>query len=382
MSDLLFGFKDLINTGSATNRSFFDLGSIIFNDSYLKAISPKRYNFYVKFVSGLGNPEALEQFFYKTKDTRDFKEELNEKAKKFNTILKKLYENMDEGDREKVIRGIKQTLKNKFNYKDETVDKIATTLKMYGGNVDMNDENFKNSDLNRGQEPMKDFLKKVDYVAPELNAKPIESIDDLIISEKDKIEKSKTQNKSKAEMINKLKPIYYKYKDEVNPNNLRITMIDRIVFIITTFIIRYISLMIIEWGLSTNLINNFFKAFFYYCIIYILFFVFITMFVNVIIHYPIIELFSSMKIINIPNLFYYFYIYTNGYMRLLIHIFLILVILFIPYVINVDKIKFIKSEEKKINISYDYEKKKKILDAISIFSFIIWILTSIIATKI
>lgn len=382
MSDLLFGFKDLINTGSGTNRSFFDLGSIIFNDSYLKAISPKRYNFYVKFVSGLGNPEALEQFFYKTKDTRDFKEELNEKAKKFNTILKKLYENMDEGDREKVIRNIKQTLKNKFNYKDDTVDKIASTLKMYGGNVDMSDENFVKSDLNRGEEPMKDFLKKVDYVAPELNAKKIENVDDLIINEKEKIERSKNQNKSKAEMINKLKPIYYKYKDEISPNNLKITMIDRIVFIITTFIIRFITLMIIEWGLSTNLINNFFKAFSYYCMIYILFFVFITMLVNVIIHYPIIELFSSMKIINIPNLFYYFYIYTNGYMRLLIHIFLILVILFIPYIINVDKIKFIKSEEKKINISYDYEKKKKILDAIGIFSFIIWILTSIIASKI
>ena len=167
----------------------------------------------------------------------------------------------------------------------------------------------------------------------------------------------------------------------MNPENLKITIIDRVIFIITTFIIRYITLMIIDWGLSTNIINNFYRAFLYYCFIYLLFFVFIVMLVNVIVHYPLMELYSSMKIISIPNLFYYFYIYTNGYMRLLIHVFLILTILFIPYVINIDKINFIKSEEKKTNISYDYDKKKKILDSISIFSFIIWILTSIIASK-
>ena len=105
------------------------------------------------------------------------------------------------------------------------------------------------------------------------------------------------------------------------------------------------------------------------------------MLVNVVVNYPLMELYSSMKIINIPNLFYYFYIYTNGYIRLLIHIFVILTILFIPYIINIDKINFIKSEEKKRNISYDYDQKKKILDSISLFSFIIWILTSIIASK-
>ena len=67
MSELLFGFKDLINVGSGSS-SFFDISSILLNENYLKAISPRRFNFYVKFVSGLGNPEALEQFFYKTND--------------------------------------------------------------------------------------------------------------------------------------------------------------------------------------------------------------------------------------------------------------------------------------------------------------------------
>ena len=53
MSHLLFGFRDLVN--SNPNNSAFDLSSFFFDDSYLKALSPKRYNFYVKFVSGLSN---------------------------------------------------------------------------------------------------------------------------------------------------------------------------------------------------------------------------------------------------------------------------------------------------------------------------------------
>jgi len=382
MSELLFSFKDLVNTGSSSN-SFFDIGSILLNDSYLRAISPKRFNFYVKFVSGLANPEALEQFFYKVKDTRNLKEELNEKAKKFNNILKKFYDNLDENERTKIIGNIKKTLKQKYNYNDDTIDNIISTMKMSGGAdiLDQIEDKILNGRLNKGKQPIRDFLTKIKNVAPDMDTKPIESVEDLIITSDEEPKSETTHIDSKAEMIKKIRPIYTKYKDNINPTNLEIKIIDRIIFIATTFIIRFITLMIIEWGLSTNLINNFYRAFLYYCLIYLLFFVFIIMIVNVIVHYPLMELYSSMKIIDIPNLFYYFYIYTNGYIRLLIHIFIILLLLFIPYIINIDKINFIKSEEKKINISYDYEKKKKILDSISIFSFIIWILTSIIASK-
>ena len=377
MSELLFGFKDLINVSSPSNQSFFDLGSILFNDSYLKAISPKRYNFYVKFVSGLGNPEALEQFFYKTKDTREFKGELREKALKFNKVLKKLYENLDEPTREKIIRNIKATLKNKYNYNDETTDKIISTLK-YGGDVD---DIVKTASLNKGKTPMKDFLEKLSSIAPDIDEKPINNVEDLLITKEEQAKRNELVSKSKVDMIKNIKPLYNKYKEDLHPDNLKITVYDRIVFIGTTFVIRFITLMIIEWGLSTNLVNNFYNAFFYYCLIYILFFIFITMIVNVVVHYPIMNLFSNAKIIDIPNLFYYFYIYTNGYIRLLLHIFLILVILFIPYVINIDKIKFLKNEEKKVNITYDYEKKRQIMNAISLFSIFIWVLTSIIASK-
>ena len=229
---------------------------------------------------------------------------------------------------------------------------------------------------------IKKFITAVDNVAPNLGApKPMENVKDLLLSTEEKEARERQLNSNKKQLIKNLTPIYNNFKDTLNPKNLEISTIDRVIFIAITFIIRFITLMIIDWGLTTNLVNSFYTAFLYYCCIYLLFFIFITMIVNVIVYYPLLTLFSNIKIISIPNFRYYFYIYTNGYMRLLLHIFIILLILFIPYIINIEKLTFLKNEQNKPNISYDYEKKRKIMDAISFFSLIIWIITTIIAIK-
>ncbi len=78
---------------------------------------------------------------------------------------------------------------------------------------------------------------------------------------------------------------------------------------------------------------------------------------------------------------YYFYIYTNGSMRLLIHIFVIILIMILPYIINMEKIELNNKKANQNNISHNYDKKQKIYDTISFFSLIVWVLTSIIAIK-
>jgi hypothetical protein len=77
MAHLIFGFKDLVNINP--NNSAFDISSILFDDTYLKMINADRYNFYVKFISGLSNPTVLEQFFYKVKESNDYRDSLNKK---------------------------------------------------------------------------------------------------------------------------------------------------------------------------------------------------------------------------------------------------------------------------------------------------------------
>lgn len=365
-SGILFGFKDLVNSTSQS-ISIFDLSSILFNDSYLKTLSPKRYNFYIKFINGLSNPEVLEKFFYKTKEAKLYKQELNEKIVNFINILKKLNSSISNDEINKMSENISNNLKERFNLTDDASNKIKDMIKMKKGG------------FYKGEQPMYQFIETVNKNIPQINNEvKIRSVDDLI-NNSSEIPREDTINKS--EIVKKAKSIYDIYKETINPRLMEIKIIDRIIFIITTFLIRYISLLFIHWGLSTNLINNFHNAFFYYCFIYLILFLFITMFVNVIISYPIMELFTNSAIGNIPNLFYYFYIYANGYIRLLIHISCIIILLCIPYIINIDKNDKNKREEVQKNISFNYDKKKKVYDTISLFSLIIWILTSIISLK-
>lgn len=360
MASLFFGFKDIVNS-YPTGKSIFDISSILINDKQLKSINPKRYNFYVKFVNGLSNPFALEQFFYKTKEAKLFKEDVNEKMAKLSEIVRKL--NMS-GDTTDIKDNIVNKIKDRYNLSDEVKSKLLNMIK--GGD---------NEILNKGQQPMHDFLSTVQEELPQIASKQVRSVNDLLINKP-----TKGNDDTKAKIIKKAEEIYNTYRDDVNPNQLGIKMMDRGIFIVTTLIIRIISLLIVQWGLDTNLINSFHGAFNYYCGIYLLLFAFITMFVNVIIAYPVIDLFSTSSIINIPNFFYYFYIYTNGVMRLLLHITFIIIILFIPFILSVDK--YNSKDKKEVgNISGDQERKKKIYDTISLFSFIIWIMTSIVAFK-
>ena len=384
MAHLLYGFRDLVNM--SPNYSVIDISSLLFDDTYLKKLSPKRYNFYVKFLAGLSNPYVLEKFLYKTREAKDFNIALKQKTAKLAELINRLNSNFDKEDRTKIIENIMGVIKNKFKINDTNANKLTDILsnKMDGGAVGEEDFLEKNH-LNVGPQPMKKFIDSVNAIMPDVGSKaPPSRIDSIIIKEEDmkkKDEGEKPEKPAKSENIKKLKSLYENYRENLNPETLKISLIDRIIFIATTFIIRYVSLMLISWGLDTNFITDFQRAFYIYCIIYLLFFIFVAMIVNVIVFYPVLEVFTSSDTITLPNLFYYFYIYTNGSIRLIIHSIIIIMILFIPYVINMDKINFNWLQQSDKNISYDYEKKKKIYDSISLFSFIIWLLTSIIALK-
>ena len=90
------------------------------------------------------------------------------------------------------------------------------------------------------------------------------------------------------------------------------------------------------------------------------------------------ELFTNLSLATLPNLLYYFYIHFNGYNRLILHIIILSILMLIPFILSLDK-KF--TEQYDANISFDYKKKAEIYNSISNFSFVIWILTSVIAFK-
>ena len=372
MSELLFGFKDLLNV-SNPNTPIFDLSSLILTDSFVRKFNPKRYNFYIKFVNGLSNPANLYKFLYTTKESKIYHSDMQIKLDRINKSFKKLSIN----DRDKVIENLKIALKppasstgnvnNKFN-------DLFTALKKIGGGGDGDEYYIKKNPM-----PMKSLLTEINTVAPLLGNIPATNIDEIIINAKDTSKQRPTTINTEIDLA-KIKNIYEKYKEipQFSPDRLEITLIDRVIFILTTLLIRILALSLINWGLNSNIINNFKTAYVYYSGIYILFFVFITALVNVMYYYPIFELFSNISLTSMPNMLYYFYVHINGYNRLLLHLCIILILLFIPFILAMDK----KTEEQiDMNISFDYNQKEKIINSISYFSLGIWILTSIIAIK-
>ena len=300
---------------------------------------------------------------------------MKEKLENINKSLKKL----SDEDKNKVLTGLKTALKPLNDSIDDRYNDLFEILKQkktVGGNDDYY--------IKKQPMPMKLLLSEVNEVAPMLGNVPPTNINEIIKNADSSINPDATKDLGALKTdinVPKIKGIYEKYKDiyKYSPDRLEITLIDRIIFIVTTFIIRLIALALIYWGLNSNLINNFKTAYIYYSAIYILFFIFITALVNVMYYYPIFELFSNISLTNMPNLLYYFYIHFNGPYRLILLISLILILLVIPFVLELDK----KTDEQTdLNISFDFNQKEKILNSISYFSLGIFALTSIIAIKI
>jgi hypothetical protein len=169
--------------------------------------------------------------------------------------------------------------------------------------------------------------------------------------------------------------VYDIENDTMRPiNKLDISNEDRIVFIGVTFIIRFIALSLIEWSMNTNFISSFKQAFMFYCIIYISIFCFITILVNIIYNYPLQQLYTDKSLVDIQSMLYYFYIYTNGPMRLVIHLIFILILMLIPFIINMGN-----NMPDKAN--FNYETKKYTRNTLSRFTLVIWIITSLIAVR-
>ena len=170
--------------------------------------------------------------------------------------------------------------------------------------------------------------------------------------------------------------------DPKNPiQELAITFDDRIVFIIVTFLIRYISLIMVQWCIDINIIKTFYEGFIYYAIIYIILFWFIALFVNIDNSYDVKYMNFNGIINSIRTLFYYFYMGTNGISRLLVHTSLILLLIIIPIILNIKKKSEFIDDEQNETIILTIEERKQLSKSLSLFTIFIWLFTSIIATK-
>jgi len=164
---------------------------------------------------------------------------------------------------------------------------------------------------------------------------------------------------------------------------LEITFDDRLVFILTTFFIRYLSVILIQWCIDINFIKNFHEGFLYYAIIYLAILWFIILFVNIDNTIQVDYMNFDNPMNSIRSLFYYLYMGTNGITRLIIHSILIIILIFIPIILNIkSKEEEEQDDDDENNVKIlNFEERKKLIKTLSLFTIFIWILTSIIATK-
>lgn len=165
-------------------------------------------------------------------------------------------------------------------------------------------------------------------------------------------------------------------------NNIQLSFEDRFVFIITTFLIRYISLILVQWSVDINLIKSFEEGFLYYAVIYIAIFWFVVLFVNIDNSFKVDYMNLNNSMNSFRLLFYYFYMGTNGITRLIVHSCIIFILIIIPIVLNIKKYNnYAEEDEDKFENIISYEERKKLTKSLSLFTIYLWVLTSIIATK-
>jgi hypothetical protein len=260
---------------------------------------------------------------------------------------------------------------------------LATGLRMSGG-AGNSDEQLKMKYLDNNKYKDKISWKELRKLKSDLKTQP-ENIDEnnKIARLSQDIDNYNLSGKTKEDDKYIIQQLNNFENDPNNPlDELAITFDDRLVFIIATFFIRYITIIIVQWCIDINIIKTFYEGFIYYAIIYIIIFWFVVLFINIDNGYDVKYMNFNGIINSIRTLFYYFYMGTNGISRLLVHTSLIIILIIIPIILNIKrKADYVDDEQTETEKILNNEERKQLSKSLSLFTMFIWLFTSIIATK-
>jgi hypothetical protein len=382
-----------------STESFADY---LIDDIDLKKLAPERFNYYKDLIAIFNKrPQILYNILKKYYRIKDLKENEKKHINKLsyygegNDVLN-IREFQELLNEEETQNKVKEIAKELFTKMKENVEKQK------GGSIEINNKDEKKGgkiDANYKESKFRNVLKK-DYGITNLDnlSEPIyvpNATGDEQGRNKDMEKRYKTQNKlvDIGERIDKFNDGDLNTTDiksdiknfENDPDNplkeLEITFDDRLVFIFSTFFIRYITLVLVKWSIDINIIKTFEEGFYYYAGIYLTIFWFIVLFVNIDNSTQIDYMNFDDFMNSIRSVFYYYYMGTNGVTRLFIHSALIVILLMIPVILNIRKKNDFDEDEENTSNILNYEERKKLIKSLSLFTIYIWILTSIIATK-
>jgi len=325
----------------------------LFDDKMIKKFNVRRWTYYKRFNKIVDDPRELKSFMHtlkKISENRESKDKIYKKIVKLHDVLSKVdiysenYSQKKKNKLEELNKRILSILENKTNY-----------------NLDSNKISQKN-------EIIKDMTDK--FVGGSTT---------YLDNHSDKLEKiSENENTSNNTKISKYKTVLDDIENIINPTKtLNVTREDKILFIIITFIIRLISIKLVEWSINMNYSNNFINSYILYTIIYLTILFIIFCIVNITYNYNINSvIYGTTGFSILANSLYYFYIIPGaGFSRnnrLFIHTILLIIFSLIPIGLK-------SNNNNNDDIDYDYNEKRKTINMISNYTFSIWIFTSIIA---
>ena len=320
LNRFLFNFKNLTSLGGPRT----DLNTFIDNEQLYK-LDPDRFNFYMQVLESVSNPnpDVLTEVIRKENLTRYERERVDKKLKNIENYFENRKDNIEEeGESSSSMKDI-QKLNRKLALNPLTQEIVITDK----------GKKFEGGDISQ-------LKKKLGLLELELTN------DD---KQNDKIVKKYTES-----------PFY-------SPNNEKVNMTDRLIFVVLTYIIRSLALFLVEWGIYTGYITDFNQAFGLYFGMYASI-LFLTLFLT-----------NGKKDDMIFRLLF-FYINTQsddgrGVLRIIVHIFCILLLLPIPLVVR----EYREFKPKEI---LSFKEKSKLLNGIQTFSLYSWILTSVVAINV
>ena len=151
-----------------------------------------------------------------------------------------------------------------------------------------------------------------------------------------------------------------------SPEVEKVTMGDRVIFLLATYIIRGMALFLLEWGVYTNFINTFNKAFSFYFGIYACIFLLLYILVN-----------ARQDDYVFRMLFFYMNTQSEnkkGVLRIIVHLLSILMVFPIPFIVR-------EFREFKKDTVLTFSEKRAIVNAVGRFTMFIWIFTSVVALR-
>lgn len=320
LNRFLFNFKNLTSLGGPRT----DLNTFIDNEQLYK-LDPDRFNFYMQVLESVSNPnpDVLTEVIRKENLTRYERERVDKKLKNIENYFENRKDNIEEeGESSSSMKDV-QKLKRKLALNPLTQDIVITDK----------GKKFEGGDISQ--------LKK------KLGLEKLQLTNDD--KKNDEIVKKYTES-----------PFY-------SPNNEKVNMTDRLIFVVLTYIIRSLALFLVEWGIYTGYITDFNQAFGLYFGMYASI-LFLTLFLT-----------NGKKDDMIFRLLF-FYINTQsddgrGVLRIIVHIFCILLLLPIPLVVR----EYREFKPKEI---LSFKEKSKLLNGIQTFSLYSWILTSVVAINV